>query len=217
MGAAAGHPLLGRQLALSSHPDARLWEQELDTNWRPYLEDHQVQGETVLPATTYLELAAAAAIETFGDEHVVLERVNFRRVLLVPKGSALTLQVALTITAPGTATFQVASRQAGGDSAAWTIHADGHIRHTLRTVRDQPVIETPAAVRARCAELLTSAELYAGMEAQGLSYGRELSRGRADLAARRRGSSARLACRRLLPKKNRARKSTRRCWMPVCR
>ena len=123
----------------------------------------------MLPATAYLELAASAAAEKFGDNKVVLERINFRRVLIVPKEPALTLQVALTVDSPDTAKFQIASRDGHGDAGIWTIHADGYIRHNPLSAPDQ--LESLSAIQERCGERLTGVELYATMALQGLNYG----------------------------------------------
>ncbi|MCC7362010.1 MAG: polyketide synthase dehydratase domain-containing protein, partial [Anaerolineales bacterium] len=164
---AGDQALLGRRVALSTPPEVRLWETELSVSAFPYLADHLVQGETVLPAAAYLALAASAARESFGDNQVVLEQISFRRILLVPVEPVLTLQVALTLAAPDTATFQISSRASGTE--AWTLHAEGFLNH-----RASPAplpAESPAAVQARCGDNVTGAELYSALEAQGLHYG----------------------------------------------
>ncbi len=60
------HPLLGRHFK-SAHPaGTHFWETTLDKKSRPYLDDHRIQGGAVLPASAYVEMALAAAVEVFG-------------------------------------------------------------------------------------------------------------------------------------------------------
>ena len=62
------HPLLGRHFK-SAHPaGTHFWETTLDKNSLPYLDDHRIQGVAVLPASAYVEMALAAAVEVFGAQ-----------------------------------------------------------------------------------------------------------------------------------------------------
>src|SRR5690606_11399002 len=80
--AQGGHPLLGVRLDLPGTQEIRFTARiSLDT--LPYLRDHRVFGAPVLPAAGYLEMAAAAAKEVFGDGPVVLENIAFRQPLIL--------------------------------------------------------------------------------------------------------------------------------------
>ena len=80
------HPLLGRHFK-SAHPaGTHFWETTLDKNSRPYLDDHRIQGVAVLPASAYVEMALAAAVEVFGAQSVALKDVEFRKALFLPRG-----------------------------------------------------------------------------------------------------------------------------------
>ena len=60
------HPLLGQPVS-GVHPT---WEAELSTVLNAFLADHQVQGSVVLPGAVYVEMALAAARETYGSTTV---------------------------------------------------------------------------------------------------------------------------------------------------
>ncbi|MBP1776753.1 MAG: eryA, partial [candidate division NC10 bacterium] len=66
------HPLLGGQFKSAHPPGAHFWEFTLDRTSRPYLDDHCIQGVAVLPASAYLEMALAAAVDVFGNQSVEL-------------------------------------------------------------------------------------------------------------------------------------------------
>ena len=72
------HPLLGQPVA-GPHPT---WEVELSVVSQPFLADHQVQGAVVVPGAVYLEMALAAASETYGSACSVDDLVLHRALLL---------------------------------------------------------------------------------------------------------------------------------------
>ena len=107
------HPLLGWHFT-SPHPaGTHFWETTLDRKSLPYLDDHRIQGVAVLPASTYLEMALAAAGEVFGAQSVALQDVEFRKALFLPEGGTHAIQVILSQGADGAASFHIYSRAAG--------------------------------------------------------------------------------------------------------
>ena len=61
------HPLLGRHFKLAHPAGTHFWEVTLDKRALPYLDDHRIEGVAVLPASAYVEMALAAAVEV--SEH----------------------------------------------------------------------------------------------------------------------------------------------------
>ena len=123
------HPLLGWHFN-SAHPaGTHFWETTLDKNSLPYLDDHRIQGVAVLPASAYLEMALAAAVEVFGAQSVALQDIEFRKALFLPEGGTRTIQVILSQGADGAASFHIYSRAAGAVSAgkSWMLHATGKV------------------------------------------------------------------------------------------
>lgn len=72
------HPLLGYPLKEIAHG----WENPLDTTVLPYLADHRVGGAPIMPAAGFIEMALAAAVETFGLERVDIEALEVRQPLI---------------------------------------------------------------------------------------------------------------------------------------
>lgn len=169
-----GHPLLGQQIKLAANPGTRIWEMELGTNLIPYLNDHRVQGMAVLPATAYLEIVLAAAVEAFGSGPHALEDVAFKKALFLPENGACTVQLVLSSTMPGKASFQFFSLETtnGQQSESWTLHATGtvHLNETNLPV-SVPDHKSPENIQSRCPELISSEQLYQAMERCEIQYG----------------------------------------------
>ena len=164
-----GHPLLGASFTVSTQPGARFWEQALSLGALPYLADHRVRGEAVLPGAAYVEMCLAAAVEAHGAGAHAIEEVAFERMLALPPDGAPIVQVALTEEEPGRASLQVSSREEPGGT--WTRHATGSLRVGGRAAEAAASHEAPAAIRERCSRSVPSAEHYQRMRERGLDYG----------------------------------------------
>ncbi len=155
------HPLLGHRI-VAAMPT---WKNPLDVRALRFLNDHRVQGHVVLPATCYLEMAAFAASDFFGDGPAILEEIEIGRACFLPDGSATTIEVVLD---PEESTLQVHAR--GVDSQkTWTKHASGKLRWApdLRA----PEAVNLASIRERCLRELSGDECYAFLATVGLEYG----------------------------------------------
>jgi acyl transferase domain-containing protein/acyl carrier protein len=174
-----GHPLLG-QLRTDAHSSgAQTWESQIGAAQVSYLYDHRVQGAAVLPAAAYLELALAAARETFGEGTHIVEGFSFKKALFLPEQGERTLQTVVAPGMPGTVSCKIYSlADEGEDGAAeWTLHAAG----LLRLAHSADVSPTPSSVEgaravleelgARCEEVVESATLYRALHERGLEYG----------------------------------------------
>jgi acyl transferase domain-containing protein/aryl carrier-like protein len=116
------HPLLGQRMT-AAHPT---WELELNPRLLPYLADHRIQGNVLLPGTAFIEMALAAAREVFGAGPHVLEEVCFRKALFLPETSDPRLQ---TVVNQQHATVEIYSYTPTGESR-WTLHATAKIRQS---------------------------------------------------------------------------------------
>lgn len=113
------HPLLGQRLS-ATHPT---WELELTSRLLPYLADHCIQGHVLLPGAAYVEMALAAARETFGEGNYTLEDFAFRKALFLPEASDTRLK---TVVNPQNATVEIYSYTPTGESR-WALHASGKL------------------------------------------------------------------------------------------
>jgi acyl transferase domain-containing protein/acyl carrier protein len=130
LGLAAGeHPLLGAALHLAGEREGWLFTGRLSLKTHPWLRDHAVMDQVLVPATGFVELALAAG-QRVGSE--VIEELAFERPLLLDEDGAVQLQ--LTIAEPdetGARSIAVYSRReraaedASEEVGEWTRHAFG--------------------------------------------------------------------------------------------
>jgi acyl transferase domain-containing protein len=158
-----GHGLLDQHLKSAVHSGMHFWEMDLSTQLFRYLDDHRIQGLSVLPAAAYVEMALAAAEEAFGVGPHVLEKVTFKKALFLPENGSQTVQLVVSPQSIGEASFQFFSLAAGvgQEQTAWTLHATGTIRlgQTSRVV-STPKHESPEELQARCPEVISGADFY---------------------------------------------------------
>ena len=165
--------LLGRHFK-SAQTETHFWESVLDRSAQSYLDDHRIEGLTVLPAALYVEIALAAAAEAFPSQSFVLKDMEFRKALFIPEGGTRTLQVILS---PGTdAAASVHIYSCPGDleraNRSWTLHATAKV-----CPESDPVIsldverEAPAQVQARCSEQISGQDYYLRLRESGVDYG----------------------------------------------
>ncbi len=124
---AAGHPLLGMHVPLAGRPGEHVWSGEISLERCPWIDDHRVQGVAVMPATAYVEMAIAAAVEAVSELPMVLTRIEIEKVLMLQPAIEFEIQTRLEQQDAGIMVFQVHSRRKDtkGD---WTLHASGALR-----------------------------------------------------------------------------------------
>ena len=169
------HPLLGRHFK-SAHPaGTHFWETTLDKNSLPYLDDHRIQGVAVLPASAYVEMALAAAVEVFGAQSVALKDIEFRKALFLPEGGTHTIQVILSQGADGAASFHIYSCPGGvvHSGKSWTLHATGKVclQQDNGIITPDAGQETLTEMRTRCAEKISGQDYYRRLRESGIHYG----------------------------------------------
>ncbi|MFI6824211.1 SDR family NAD(P)-dependent oxidoreductase [Micromonospora sp. NPDC050187] len=164
-----GHPLLGGHVESSLDRGAHLWTTEIDVDALPYLTDHRVRGQVVVPATAYVEMALAAAGELLGTPARVVEHLDVVAPLAPSGERPTTVQVSLTGDPSGGFAFHCASRQPDedGQPGGWLVHARGRVRAGEPVVADHDPEDTSRPDGPE----LTGDDHYAAMRARGLNYG----------------------------------------------
>jgi acyl transferase domain-containing protein/NADPH:quinone reductase-like Zn-dependent oxidoreductase/SAM-dependent methyltransferase/NADP-dependent 3-hydroxy acid dehydrogenase YdfG len=157
----AEHMLLGQRIR-APHPT---WEGTLDPRRLPWLNDHRVMEQAVVPGVAYVEMAFAAARLVEPAESMVVTDVKFVAPCILSDGHAPKLR---TIIDAEQRTFQIFGRQLGG-SSAWTLHAHGSVR--ARPGKRTDMAEVLAAAHTRCAAALSPDDCYARLREVGLDYG----------------------------------------------
>ena len=167
------HPLLERYLECAGDSKTHLWEVEVSLHSHPYVTDHRIGQDAVLPGTAYLEMALAAAIDRFGTG-CVLTDVEFTQALFFHDAKAArTLQLAVSEMGSREASFRIYSRPRDESPRhAWVLHARGKVR------RDENASGGPTlraldwrAIQVACDEEMTGEHYYTNLQASGLHYG----------------------------------------------
>ncbi len=154
------HPLLGEFI------DGTLptWELELNTTNLPYLTDHRIQGNALMPGAAYVELALAAAQQTFGEGSFSVENLEFAKALFLNDAADARLRVVLD---PKTTQLNIYSRVPGVET-----HWNHHCSATLRKrVPGSSSRVTPLAATETPLAALSGAELYLQLQQSGFDYG----------------------------------------------
>jgi acyl transferase domain-containing protein/acyl carrier protein len=132
----------------------------------PFLADHRIAHEVVVPGASHVVRALCAARTLFGPAPCTIEDVTFPSALVLSEGEVRTAQ--LIVKRDGTfRTVTVASGH-DADEEAWTVHAVGRLRRGASA--GSPATEL-AAVRARCRDQKTGAAFYEEMAAAGYHLG----------------------------------------------
>ena len=161
------HTLLDRRLR-SPLINGTLYESEFSVSDPAYLTDHRFFGTPLFPATGYLEMALAAAVDAFGASSLALEEVSIQEALVLPEDKTTTVQVAISPLAGGQADFQIFSlEENAGD--AWKLHTSGKIR--LDTGGEQEQRLNLDEIRSRCTQAVDPAAYYQQITELGAEYG----------------------------------------------
>ncbi len=145
------HPLLGFRRG----QEPGLWTVTLDTTLEPWLADHRLGPDAVLPAAAMLDMALAAG-RARQPEAAALEVAEFRILRALPLEVDAAREIRTTLTEDGM--LRLESRRRLTESA-WTLHALGEVRPVAPTALGLsfapvagPALEGDA-LRARAAAL----------------------------------------------------------------
>ncbi|PEG37907.1 polyketide synthase [Mycolicibacterium agri] len=113
------HPMLGMHVEMPQGRD-HAWQADVGTDLLPWLQDHKVHGQPVMPAAAFAEIALAAGCEAFGlpADAVTVNRLEVEQMLPVESRTQLT--TVLNSGAGNSVRVEVYSRSTGG---TWCRHA----------------------------------------------------------------------------------------------
>lgn len=153
------HPLLGQSVS-AVHPT---WEAEISTLAIAFLGDHRIQGSVVLPGAAYIEMALAAAQETYGSNHTVVN-LSLRRAVILDDTCDPILRTTVNRDS-GTVEFAAFMATADGD-LKWTITATAELSRLSAAPGRHDVPHTQESVTS-----VGGDDFYARTEAIGFEYG----------------------------------------------
>ncbi|MDI4663227.1 SDR family NAD(P)-dependent oxidoreductase [Xanthobacter autotrophicus] len=156
-GSTPTHPLLGRRVG-QNIPD---WRSFIDAQIVPYLADHKVEGEPVVPGASLAEMMLAAGRDTFGAGPLELLDFDILRPLTLADGTMREMSTRIDEVSR-TCEIRARRRLSGGE---FLLHAVGRIGlasgRPARLDRPDPATLKPATPEA----------VYAAAERCGLGYG----------------------------------------------
>ncbi|MEV3915175.1 SDR family NAD(P)-dependent oxidoreductase [Streptomyces canus] len=146
----AGHPLLGAAVELADDGGVVLTSR-LSLRTHPWLADHAVNGQVLLPGTVFVELAVRAG-DQVGAER--LEELTLASPLLLSEQETVQLQVtAKGVDADGRRELVIHSRSGGDEEhSSWTRHAAGSLITGTADIAE-PLVESGAWPPAGAEEL----------------------------------------------------------------
>ncbi|MGV9818595.1 SDR family NAD(P)-dependent oxidoreductase [Nocardia xishanensis] len=159
-----GTPGLYTMLGDPSLDEERHWTIQIAAEVLPWLDDHVVDGDRILPGAAYLDAALSAAAVEYGasTEHGIaaVEQVRFIAPLLVERGDVPVMRLRVE---ESTRRFTIRSRTAVG--ATWTLHATGRL---VEGAFEPAEIAVPDTVTMTPVDPET---LYADLTATGVAHG----------------------------------------------
>lgn len=101
------------------------YEASFSVQTLPFLADHRIEGQVVVPGAAHLARVLAAAHALYPTAAWRLEDVTFPQALILDEQAARLVQLILDPTDDHTFKFQVFSRAAAAAEPVWTLHALG--------------------------------------------------------------------------------------------
>jgi phthiocerol/phenolphthiocerol synthesis type-I polyketide synthase D len=159
----AAHPLLGVHIEVPSSRD-HVWQADVGTAPSPWLADHKVFGQAVMPAAAFAEIALAAASEALGmpAQALSINQLEVEQMLTLDDHTQLTTQ--LTHAADDKIRIEIYSRSSGRD---WSRHATA--KAEARTSDASP--DRLAATAGHGETAINPADLYSVLRHTGQYHG----------------------------------------------
>lgn len=157
------HPLLGGKVSLAGMANETRYESYIEPDSPPWLPDHEVMGQVVLPGAAYLEMAIAAAQQP-GENRSSLSNIVFEQPLRPTQRTAI--QTIVKKNEESGSSIEFFSAVANGNE--WTRNCTANID---RSTADTPEDVNLAELKESCGESVSVMEFYQKMHNISLNYG----------------------------------------------
>ena len=157
------HPLLGVHVEMPPGRD-HAWQADVGTDLLPWLEDHKVHGQPVMPAAAFAEIALAAGSEAFSLPTHAVEVNRLEVEQMLPIGSQTQLTTVLNRNADNSVRVEVYSRSTGGN---WCRHAVARV-----DVAQGDVDVRWTGSSGETATVMSPADFYIALRHTGAHHGR---------------------------------------------
>ncbi|MCL5777706.1 SDR family NAD(P)-dependent oxidoreductase [Limibaculum sp. FT325] len=162
LGHAPDHPLLGWR----PRRGEGAWRAQIDAILLPWLADHAVDGNAVMPAAGFAEIALAAGRESLGTGALELRDFDILAPLVLDAGGLISVRTEIE---RETGLLRIESRSAGSEDD-WRLHARGTIRRAAAPAAATSA-EGPGDAVTDERLSWTGERLYRMMAQAGLAYG----------------------------------------------
>jgi acyl transferase domain-containing protein/acyl carrier protein len=156
-----GHPLLDSDLYMP----LPTWQVEFNDQYFPWVWDHKVEKNVVMPGAAYIEAGLAVAEKLFDTSFCLIEDIRFYNMLLENPNKVQLIQTRFD---PETQYYQVFSC-IKEDDPTWTLHARGRIHADALSEKVQSV--NLQEIQQSCQEKVDKKSLYHDLAQRGLEYG----------------------------------------------
>ena len=157
------HPLLGQRMS-AVYPT---WELEVSSHLLPYLNDHRIQDNILIPGAAFVEMALAAARKIFGEGEYSVEELAFHKALFLTEASDPRLRTVLNAQQASVEIYSYTPTASG--EARWTFHASAKLRQRQPNERANRLeIE---AISQSCTARTSREEFYQQSQQMGFQYG----------------------------------------------
>jgi len=164
-------PLLGKRL-YSPLFQAICFESQISLARTPFIKDHQVLNEILVPAGAYVNMALTAAKTIFDTERVALEDFIIQSPFILTEEDEETVQLIVRDVTQTQASFEIVSlvpsNEGGMKDRDWQTHANGVMRPNNGNQSPPPIMDE---IRAACPENIVASSFYAHLRAIGYHFG----------------------------------------------
>jgi phthiocerol/phenolphthiocerol synthesis type-I polyketide synthase D len=155
------HPLLGAHTEMPSGD--HVWQVDVGTEFVPWLADHKVHGQSVMPAAGFAEMALAAGCEALGVPVAAVQVNRLEVEQMLPLDSQTRVTTQLTRCADNGIRVEIHSRSAGGN---WSRHAVARVDVALRDVGARTTVSQAVA-----GTVVSPADFYTALRRTGTYHG----------------------------------------------
>ncbi|WP_341529475.1 beta-ketoacyl synthase N-terminal-like domain-containing protein [Nostoc sp. UHCC 0302] len=162
------HPLLGRRI--HSALKEIQFESQISPKATVFLQQHQIFGKTVLPATAYIEMVLAAGQQILPSQQLIIEDISIQQALLLTD-KPQTLQLILTPTTAGAYSWQIFCQNITAENTqpTWTLQVTGKLRQAAPDIPSAKI--NIANLLAECSQQISLPEYYEQFRQRGVDYG----------------------------------------------
>lgn len=161
------HALLGSRVSLANSPNLYVWQAQLDTRLQTFLADHQVEGEVILPAAAYIEMACQAAQESGIANTHELSTLALKERLTLQDTKVHQIQITVGPKENGAFYFTVHGKDS--TTKEWRLYASADF--VRREAQDKQPTSGKIDEIQKSGTHFTQEELYEKLSNRGIQYG----------------------------------------------